>query len=190
MKLTAPRRYRRFMLAGLLLALFSGFILGSYVRRVQAICYTPPHSSSLTPRWASEAAVTVIYDENSDFTSSQLASMNTAFANFNASNHPWGNNTGVVFTGGLEGPAPNYQTATNVIHVYKGNTEFASWWSNGSGTYTTVGELEIGENWNVTGNTLTSAIAHEIGHSFRLGDCYPTCNGLSVMGSGGVYGPN
>jgi len=30
---------------------------------------------------------------------------------------------------------------------------------------------------------MTAAMAHELGHTYRLDDCYPSCNGKSVMGA-------
>jgi hypothetical protein len=40
-----------------------------------------------------------------------------------------------------------------------------------------------------TGLILTNTSAHEVGHTFKLGDCYPACNGSSVMGAGMSNGP-
>lgn len=65
MKLTSPHSFRLLTLIGLLSALFTGLLLGSYIRKVQATCYTPNHLSSTTPRWTPTTAITVIFDENS-----------------------------------------------------------------------------------------------------------------------------
>ncbi|MGI8734809.1 MAG: hypothetical protein ACR2LM_16065 [Pyrinomonadaceae bacterium] len=42
---------------------------------------------------------------------------------------------------------------------------------------------------DTNGDILTNAAAHEIGHTFKLGDCYPSCNGTSVMGAASANHP-
>lgn len=119
MKLASPTNLRLFTLVSLLIALSTGLILGSYIRSVQATCSFPTHLSATTPRWQPYTSVPVIYDQTSNFTLAEITAMNVAFTNWNAHNHLWGNTSGVVFTGFNQGPAPNYDTATGVVHVHK-----------------------------------------------------------------------
>ena len=194
-----PRRLLIFI--GLLVVVSVG--LGFYVWRVraQANCLYPPLSGGRL--WAASAGVTVIYEQNS-FSVGEITGMNRAFASWNVSSGPWGNNSNVVFTGFQTGAAPNYSTAVNVVYVQKRpGSEFqaghpATAFSNGnaaSGLYTSVQDIKLNEDvdwdpsWDSTAYGLTRAMAHEIGHGFKLSDCYPACNGISVMGGGGVYSP-
>lgn len=48
MKLTSPHSFRLLTLIGLLLALFTRLLLGSYIRKVQTTCFTPNFLSSTT----------------------------------------------------------------------------------------------------------------------------------------------
>jgi hypothetical protein len=55
-----------------------------------------------------------------------------------------------------------------------------------------LSELECNyvPSWDPDGLGLTAQMAHEIGHTFRLADCYPACTGSSVMGGAStIYGP-
>ena len=156
-------------------------------------CTTPPpyDSGNTTSKWQPGASVTVIFDQNSSFTANEINAMRNAAENWNASNGSGGNNSGVTFTGFAQGPAPN-DTATNVLYVTRGTPVRNGVADTGvsantiSYPYTSVATTRIREgiNWTYPPD-LTSVMAHEIGHSFGLGDCYPSCDGTSVMGTAG-----
>lgn len=93
------RRSRRSTIVCLLFALVTGLLVGTYINHAQTSCSLPGHLSSLTPRWTPEAAITVIYDQSSNFTTAQLTAMNTAFHNWNVWNGSSGHFTGVTFVG-------------------------------------------------------------------------------------------
>jgi hypothetical protein len=197
MKFKSPRRFRHTRLVGLLLTLLAGLLVGSYISRVRAqgSCYTPEHLLSLTPRFQPNTEITVIFDQTSNFSLAQRNAMNQAFKNWNAWRHPWGHNTEVKFKDGIVAAAPNYGTAVNTVHIHKSpDSQFtlgpAKTFSTGT-TYTNVCEIEIKQSWTGAGTTLTNIFAHEIGHGFRLKDCYPQCNtgALSVMGGAVLSGP-
>ena len=194
----------RVLLSVGLLTVVSSLLLGFYIRqsRAQANCLYPPLSAGR--RWAPLASVTVIYAQSSNFSVGERTGMNRALAAWNASTGPWGNDSGVTFTGFQTGTAPNYDTAVNVVYVQKRPASqftggaVAKEFSNNnasSGIYTSVADIEIKDSvnwtpsWDPEAYGLTPIMAHEIGHSFKLSDCYPACNGISVMGSGSVHGP-
>lgn len=135
--------------------------------------------------------MTVLFDQNANFSQAEMNAMRASAENWNASNGSSGNNSGVTFTGFTQGSAPNYDTATNVLHVTRGavsnGVAHARVSANGSAyPYTSVATITVREgiDW-IYPPDLTSVMAHEIGHTFGLGDCYPACNGSSVMGTGG-----
>jgi hypothetical protein len=154
---------------------------------------TPPRQNS--SGWRSGANVTVVFDQNSTFSSAEIAAIQRAFQNWNASNGSGGNNSRVTFVGFMTGPMPDKTVATNVHFIQKhpmtyttrpADTGLAS--NANSGSYTAVADTRFREGANYTpssdpqGLGLTAQMAHEIGHTFRLNDCYPACTGSSVMG--------
>ena len=168
-------------------------------------CITPPpyDQGNTSSKWAPGANVTVVFDQNSNFTDAEIRAMTSAALTWNSANGSNGNNSGVNFVGFSRGPAPDANTTTTpVLYVTRGPV------SNGIGQttpnannttypYTSVATTTIKEgiNWSYPSDwdhspDLESLMAHEIGHTFGLGDCYPDCNWKSVMGAsgGGVIG--
>jgi hypothetical protein len=183
------------------LQLLTAVVLGSVLLSIilkstdaQQGCTTPPpyDSGNTSSKWRPGSQVTVVFDQNANFTQSEMNAMRTAAENWNASNGAGGNNSGVTLTGFSQGPAPNYNTATNILFVKRGipvrngvaDTGVSA--NTTSYPYTSVATTTIleGVNWSFPPD-LTSVMAHEIGHTFGLGDCYPACDGTSVMGTAG-----
>ena len=87
------------------------------------------------------------------------------------------------------GSKPN--PATNVLFVTRGPTQNGSpaqtsQFEANSVTYPNLSAATITFNDQRTFDSmpeLTFMMAHEVGHTFRLDDCYPACNGVSVMGA-------
>jgi hypothetical protein len=126
--------------------------------------------------------------------------MTQAALTWNGANGTAGNNSGVTFVGFSTGPAPNTATTTPVLFITRGSvsngTAQTGVSSNGStyphtsvATTTIRGDIDwsFPADWDHSPD-LESTLVHEIGHTFGLGDCYPQCNGKSVMGDpGGCY---
>jgi hypothetical protein len=70
----------------------------------QQQCTTPSQQNS--SGWRAGAIVTVVFEENSTFSSAEIAAIRRAFENWNASNGASGNNSSVNFVGFMPGP-PN-----------------------------------------------------------------------------------
>jgi len=168
----------------------------------QQSCVSPPQSSD--PSWTPGAQVTVIFDINAGFTQDQMNAMKQASENWNAADGPTGNQSGVTFGNYTVGSKPAF--ATNVLFVTRGAMQHAgsaaetSQLEANSNTYPHLSSATITFNEQGTFSfmpDLTAIMAHETGHTFKLDDCYPACNGASVMGaspcnadgSGCVQGP-
>ncbi len=114
---------------------------------------------------------------------------------WNSANGTAGNNSGVTFVGFSTGPAPNPNTTSPVLFIKRGPLTYAignTGVTANSSTYphTSVATTTIkeGVDWNYPSDwdhspDLESLMAHEIGHTFGLGDCYPECTWKSVMGA-------
>lgn len=146
-----------------------------------------PPLPTTDPTWTNGAEVTVIFDADAQFTQEQRDAMEQACANWNASRET--NGSRVKFKGYTEGSKP--AISTNVLWVRKGATANggaaqAHNWEVNSVTTPNLSCVTITFNQAATFNympSLTSFMAHEVGHTFKLDDCYPTCNGKSVMGA-------
>lgn len=175
------------------LCLFSliatGFVV-PFTKVAAQSCTSPPLFDNASI-WPPGASVTVIFDQNANFTQAERDAMQRAAQNWNADNGTTGNNSGVTLMGFTLGAAPP-PTATNVISVTRGTVSNNATAQTGlqansnSYPYTSVATITIrqGINWAFLPD-LESTFAHELGHTFGLSDCYPTCDGLSVMGAAG-----
>lgn len=174
-------------------------------------CSTPPILAG-SPKWKPGAVVSVYYHQG-DFNATEKAAIERAVNNWNAASGPEGNNSGVFIGGYAETTltssafnclGPGCPTATlPVLYISKdslpqgtaGDTQNYGDHADGD---THLATITLTSNINFTpvsdegGLYLTSLSAHETGHTFKLGDCYPTCDGSSVMGtptSNGFQGP-
>lgn len=167
----------------------------------QQQCTTPTQQNS--SGWRAGSSVTVVFEENSTFSPEEIAAIRRAFENWNASNGASGNNSGVTFVGFTTGPRPDDSVATNVYVIQRHPMTYTGapadtgvTQNNNSGAFTSVADTRFREgvnyvpSWDPDGWGLTANMAHEIGHTFRLQNCYPECTGSSVMGGPStIYGP-
>jgi hypothetical protein len=205
--MTANRRMFR---AAILLSLCFGALICSWLAfqtNAQSPC-TPPILAG-QPKWKPGAVVSVYYHQG-DFNATEKAAIQRAIENWNGANGPAGNNSG-VFIGGQTDTTlpvsafnclgqPGCPTASRpVMYIQKetmpgylgltqnfgeradGDTHLAFVRFNSEVNFTPISDE--------SGLILTSTSAHEIGHTFKLGDCYPTCDGKSVMGHPASNGP-
>ncbi len=165
--------------------------LESNLVEAQEPCY-PPLSLARTngASWPRGTNVTVFIDPDG-FSALENVAIRDAFINWQNSNRSRGNNSNVTFTFVSGAPAPG---ELNTFDVHRGaanglgHTNIAF-----TGDLTTAGNrttsaitiIPSGVNF-AYGPDLTSVMAHEIGHTVGLDDCYPDCNGRSVMGLAGA----
>jgi len=190
--------FLRLFLTGILcVCLFSLIIVCSRTGvSIKAQQQCPPVPNLGWPTWEQGQSVTVVFD--SHWSDAEIAAAKRAFENWNAANGQTGNNSGVTFVGFQRGSQPDYTAATNTVYVKK-----ADGWGNpgtnystnqnsnghaGVDTITFDTSRNLIPDWDPDGMGLTATMAHEIGHTFGLGDCYLCSN--TVMCSGcGTYGP-
>lgn len=157
---------------------------------------TPPPRFDGAPKWKAGAAVSVYYRQG-DFNSTEKAAIERAIDRWNIVN-----GQGVSIGGYADTTLPFSAftclgsgcptTTSPVLYIWEENL------GGDRGALHTFGDHADGEiraasmrfnstvNWTSvepTGIVLTTTSSHEIGHSFKLGDCYPSCNGKSIMGS-------
>jgi hypothetical protein len=98
------------------------------------------------PFWEPNHTVTVVFQDDSNWSDDEIAVMRKAFDNWTAANDFFGNNSGVSFVGFSRGPAPDKTTATHTIIVRRlighGNPSMATAFNAFSGDYAAVGFLE------------------------------------------------
>lgn len=150
------------------------------------------------PFWEPNHPVTVVFQENSNWTNEEIGVMKKAFDNWTKVNNTAGNNSGVSFVGFDRGPAPDKNTATHTVIVRRlaghGNPSMGTVANTSSGGYAAVGFLEWDSSvnffpsWDTAGLGITGTTSHEIGHSFSLGDCY-TCRNTIMCSACGIYEP-
>jgi hypothetical protein len=141
--------------------------------------------------------VEVIFDQNSNWSDVEITAMTRAFESWNNSSGSNGNNSGVTFTGFQRGANPDSQS-TQKYFVRKvaghGNPSAFVSQNQNSGSFISMGYTTFDANINLVpsfdpeGLGLTGTMAHEIGHTFGLGDCY-SCSNTIMCSACGVYGP-
>lgn len=158
----------------LLMVLFACFVCDRLISVNAQTCQSTPTQGAQTA-WAANAAVTV--NISPTFSAAQISAIQTAFNNWASSG-----GSGVTFTF-TSNSTP--VTGTNTYQV--NSTDPGTGFQAVTGGTTSGGRRNsayTNVNPGVTNNTaLTQAMAHEIGHTFGLGDC-PNCPaGTSVMTS-------
>lgn len=124
--------------------------------------------------WPVNSTVNV-YVVSSEFTNTQLASLMLPLANWNAVS----DNTGAFVKFSYKGSVPEPMYCQNCLTITRGNifdksrrhaTELRAYSARGDQvlTWATI----VVERALINPKVLTNAIAHEIGHSFGLLDCY------------------
>ena len=205
---------RRMFRAAILLSLCFGALICSWLAfqtNAQSPCTTNTKPPILAgqPKWKPGAVVSVYYHQG-DFNATEKAAIQRATESWNGANGPAGNNSGVFIGGQTETTLPvsafnclgqpGCPTASRpVMYIQKetmpgylgltqnfgdradGDTHLAFVRFNSEVNFTPISDG--------SGLILTSTSAHEIGHTFKLGDCFPTCDGTSVMGHPASNGP-
>lgn len=160
--------------------------------RAQSGCPNIPKLPTTT--WEPNHPVTVIFQDTSNWNDTEIEAIKRAFDNWTAARLPSDNNSGVTFVGFKRGPAPDKNTTTNTFIIRKeanaGDPGKGQVANNYSGGHTSVAFMVWDANANLfpsydsQGSGLTSTAAHEIGHSFILGDCYPCANTVMCSACG------
>jgi len=157
-------------------------------------CPPPILAETNGAHWPYAAHVTVVFAPG-EFTGDEFNAIKDGFLTWQNTNGPDGNGSAVTFSF-TTGPNPNGQPNTHYIRRGAQSSD------NQGGAFTNISFLG---SPTTSGNITTSAVtifdtnqhnlgalkgmaAHEEGHPFGLGDCYPQCTGSSVMGAGGLPG--
>jgi len=160
--------------------------------------------------WPQNAPVTVNINSN-QFSTDDLACMQSIFANYNLAAQSSGNSSGVFFdvrytstpiaatVGGTAETAPT-SAAAGLPFVYQINrppilegsnpAAFAQTGAGGTGEHRTSGVTNI--NSQITNcDALRQTLAHEIGHTFGLGEC-SSCDarGSVMVGGSAIQNPD
>ena len=147
----------------------------------------PPYSSV----WRPGSTVQIVLDQNSNFSQAEIDAILQAARNWNAANGPSGNNSGVTISVNytISSTPPSPSTTTPTLHISRGPISSAAnvrvETNSNTHPYTSIARMTVKEgiDWGSFPPNFESIIAHEIGHTFGLGDCYPDCNAQSVMGA-------
>jgi hypothetical protein len=136
--------------------------------------------------WEPFQPVTVVFQDDSNRSDDEIAVMQRALENWNDANGYDGNFSGVTFVGFARGPRPDKNTATHTCVVRRsdghGDPSAGTIANVNSGGYTGLAIIEWDTNvnffpsWDPAGLGITKTTAHEIGHTFRLSDCYSCSN--------------
>lgn len=106
----------------------------------------PNISMISNPHWEPNHSVTVVFQDDSNWTDAEIAAMRKAFDAWSAKKDYFGNNSGVVFVGFFRGPAPDKNTATHTVIVRRleghGSPSMGTVANNYSGGYAAVGFLQ------------------------------------------------
>jgi hypothetical protein len=151
----------------------------------QSDCITPETGAGGSlGAWPQNAQVTVVINAN-QFTQAEFDCLKAAFNNWNAASGNSGNQSGVRFTVTysttpvVTGTLDNPSVGSNVYQVNRGQVEGGSGGitggrGNGGGARAealTILDDRVGTDPNIGCNALTEVMAHEIGHTFGLGEC-------------------
>ncbi len=139
------------------------------------------------------AQISVIFAPG-EFTDEEKNAIEQGIRSWQNTNGPGGNGSGVTFSF-TTGANPNGQANTQYIH--RGNAFFeggAQTAISFTGSPSTSGNITTSAStlFDTSQHDLTALMnlaAHEEGHPFGLGDCYPECNGQSVMGVAALSAP-
>lgn len=166
---------------------------------VQGNCVAPLTSANgALGAWPQSAQVNVVINAN-QFSQSEFNCLRTAFDNWNASSGHNGNQSGVRFnvtystTPVVTGTFDNLTGGLNAYQVDRGQLDGGAGGTTGGrgndagarGNALSIIDSRVGTDPNVGCQALTQVMAHEIGHTFGLGECPPgQCQtpGLTVMG--------
>jgi hypothetical protein len=159
------------------------------------------------PKWKAGAVVSIYYRQG-DFTTAEKSAIEEAINNWNLANGPNGNNSGVFIGGPADTSLPASAFAcfgpgcptTTFPVLYISKESISDWgatqnYGDGTDGHNFLATMKINSSLpsDPAGLLLTSLTAHEIGHTFKLGNCLPDCNGESVMGqpaANGLMGPS
>jgi len=142
--------------------------------------------------WPQGAHVTVVFAAG-EFSVDEMDAIAQGIQTWERTNGPSGNGSGVTFEF-TTGSSPNGQMNTHYIHRgtqspgYEGGayTNIAFSGTPSSSGNITTSAVTVVDTSQHNSDALKGILAHEEGHPFGLGDCYPQCNGTSVMGAGGL----
>ncbi|HKS27606.1 MAG TPA: hypothetical protein VJS44_07290 [Pyrinomonadaceae bacterium] len=161
-------------------------IVGINVNSQSLTCQNPPIETSTGGKaWPPNQTINV-YVQASDFPSqTERDAINRAFNNWQSSGGTIGNGSGVsfnvTFVSALPSPRP-----TGAMSIQRNTTATTGAYTNISTSGSYVNDTITNIHPNVTDpNELAGIMAHEIGHTFGLGNCdYPDCSsGGSIMAS-------
>jgi hypothetical protein len=82
----------------------------------QSGCPNIPKNAGV-PWWEPNHSVTVVFQNDSNWTDAEIAVMKKAFDSWTAAKDFFGNNSGLTFVGLFRGPAPDKNTATHTVIV-------------------------------------------------------------------------
>jgi len=159
-------------------------------------CATPPIEPATNgAHWPLGAQINVIFAPG-DFTDQERNAIEQGILSWQNTNGPEGNGSGVTFSF-TTGPNPNAQINTHYIHRGQqppGNEGGAGTSISFTGSPSTSGNITTSADTSFDPNqhdptALMNLGAHEEGHPFGLGDCYPQCDGKSVMGVAALSAP-
>lgn len=167
--------------------------IGNPCQRTERLHHPGTGAGGSLGAWAQNAQVTVVINA-SQFSQADFDCLKTAFDNWNASSGNGGNQSGVRFTVTysntpvVTGTLDNLSIGSNVYQVNRGQVDGSSGGitgGRGNEGGARAEALTIIDSWVGDCSALTDVMAHEIGHTFGLGECPAgQCQtpGRSVMG--------
>lgn len=140
------------------------------------------------PVWKPNRTVTVVFSDKISWRASEIEAIKRAFNNWSAASNPQGNYSGIVFTGFQTGPEWSFQdNSVSDKYIVTKRPEQGDVGTGGHPDPTnprysiwafTIFDTSINllPSSDPNGLSLTNTMAHEIGHTFGLGDCYSCPN--------------